>query len=128
MAVRPNAGTMRGVRAVRDPKGILLDTFEDPIIGKIGYVVVQGEGAPAVFDGENWHPILNIAEEEWNNSVSTLVSEQGQRLIQNANSDPAYAQLAAQLVGGIATTPGSFGDASDSAQPSSGEPVTYYGA
>lgn len=127
MAVKPNAGTMRGVRAVRDPQGILLDTFEDPIIGKIGYVVVQGEGAPAVFDGENWHSVMDITEEEWTNSLPTLVAEQGQKIVQNANADPTYAQLAAQLVGGVATTPGSF-TTSESGQQSSQEPVTYYGA
>lgn len=132
MAIRPSAGTMRGVRAVRDPKGILLDSFDDPIIGKIGYVVVQGEGTPAVYDGENWHSVLNYSEDEWNNSVASLVAEQGQRIIQNAQGDPAYAQLAAQLVGGASTNPSSFGSPEPAAPAASAapaeEPITYYGS
>lgn len=125
MAIRPNAGTMRGVRAVRDPEGILLDTFEDPIIGKIGYVIVHGEGYPAVYDGETWHPILNVEEAEWDSSVETIVAEQGQKLLEAAQKNPIYQQLAAQMFAGATTAAATT--TADSTN-TGGDPVTYYGA
>lgn len=125
MAIRPNAGTMRGVRAVRDPEGILLDTFEDPIIGKIGYVIVHGEGYPAVYDGETWHSILDITEAEWDSSIETIMAGQGQKLLEAAQKNPIYQQLAAQMFAG-ATAASSTGTTDSTV--TSGDPVTYYGA
>lgn len=122
MAIKPNAGTMRGVRAVRDPDGILLDPFDDPIVGKIGYVIVHGEGAPAIYDGETWHSILDITEDGWNNSVQTVMAEQGQKLLDASQKNPVYQQLAAQMFAGAATA-----TATPEASVTPEEPITYYG-
>lgn len=58
MKIRPEAGKLRGVRIMEDPDGILMDPFLD-MNGqtRFGYLVVPSEGAPAVFDGLDWHDI-----------------------------------------------------------------------
>ena len=51
MAIKSNAGQIRGIRAVRDPDRVLLDPFTDPHGMQIGYIIVYGEGLPAVLEG-----------------------------------------------------------------------------
>lgn len=92
--IKPNAGKMRGVRVMRDPDGILLDSFTDESGTQYGYVIVYGEGLPAVYDGENWHPVSDKTEEEWENELQGLLVEQGTKIALAANTSPVYAELA----------------------------------
>lgn len=110
MAIRPNAGQLRGVRAVRDPEQILLDPFADPLGGYVGYVIVYGEGLPAVYDGTNWHPITDETEEEWNNALQERIVKQGTAISEAAQKgNEVYVQLAGvmQIAVGATTTPAS---------------------
>ena len=92
--IKPNAGKMRGVRVMRDPDGVLLDSFTDEMGNKYGYVIVYGEGVPAVHDGETWHPILEGGEEVWENSLQELIVQQGMAIAKAAQTSPVYAELA----------------------------------
>jgi hypothetical protein len=92
--IKPNAGRMRGVRVMRDPDGILLDPFTDESGTKYGYVIVYGEGVPAVHDGETWYPVIDKTEEEWNDALQTLLVEQGTKIATAAATSPVYAELA----------------------------------
>ena len=95
MKIKPQAGTMRGVRVMRDPQGILTDPYMDPTMGaQFGYVVVFGEGEPAVFDGENWHPIYEGDAGEWQAWQMTRLQEQALRISHAADKEPVYAELA----------------------------------
>ena len=49
---KESAGMMRGFRIVRDPDGILFDTF-DYMGMQMGYILTYGEGVPSVHDGNN---------------------------------------------------------------------------
>lgn len=99
MKIKPSAGTMRGVRVMRDPQGILMDPFMDPVMGgQFGYVVVYGEGEPGVFDGETWHPIYEGDASNWHNDQMGLIQAQGMKIAQAAATDPVYAELA-RLIG-----------------------------
>lgn len=122
MTIRENAGKLRGVRVVRDPDGILLDPFVDDMGGQVGYVVVYGEGSPAVYDGENWVSILNISEDEWNENIQKYVMEQGEKIAQAAQTNEIYRHLLAVVYAsaGISTESG------DMKGPNS--ETTYYGA
>jgi hypothetical protein len=98
MKIKPSAGTMRGVRVVRDPQGILMDPFMDPIMGgQFGYVVVYGEGEPAVFDGETWQPIYEGDASNWTNDQMARLQEQMVKIAQAAPTEPVYAELARLL-------------------------------
>ena len=98
MKIRPQSGTMRGVRVMRDPQGILMDPFMDPVMGgQFGYVVVYGEGEPAVFDGETWHPIYEGDASNWHNEQMGRLQEQMAKIAQAATTEPVYAELARLL-------------------------------
>lgn len=92
--IKSDAGRMRGVRVMRDPEGILLDPFVDEGGNKYGYVIVYGEGAPAVFDGTEWHSVLVGGEDDWENSVQSLIVDQGTKIAMAAQTSPVYAELA----------------------------------
>jgi len=99
MKIKPQAGTMRGVRVMRDPQGILMDPFMDPLMGsQFGYVVVYGEGEPAVFDGETWHPIYEGDATNWTTEQMARLQEQAMKIAQAATTEPVYAELA-RLIG-----------------------------
>lgn len=99
MKIKPQAGTMRGVRVMRDPLGILMDPFTDPVMnGQFGYVVVYGEGEPAVFDGETWHPIFEGDGSEWATVQMNRMQEQAMKIAHAAQTEPVYAELA-RLIG-----------------------------
>lgn len=98
MKIRPSAGTMRGVRVVRDPLGILLDPFMDPVTNeKLGYVVVYGEGEPAVFDGKTWHPVFEGDLGDWDSAQLEFIQGQMMKIAQAAPTEPAYADLASRM-------------------------------
>ena len=89
---------MRGVRVMRDPLGILMDPFMDPVLGgQFGYVVVYGEDAPAVYDGETWHPIYEGDANNWMNEQMVRLQEQMMKIAQAAATEPVYAELARLL-------------------------------
>lgn len=89
---------MRGVRVVRDPQGILMDPYMDPVMGaQFGFVVVYGEEAPAVFDGETWHPIYEGDASNWVAEQMTRLQEQMVKIAQVAATEPVYAELARLL-------------------------------
>lgn len=92
--IKPNAGKMRGVRVMRDPNGILLDSFTDEMGNQYGYVIVYGEGIPAVHDGETWHPIIDGTDADWENSLQELIVKQGSSIAAAAMTSPVYAELA----------------------------------
>ncbi len=92
--IKPNAGKMRGVRVMRDPDGVLLDSFVDESGVQYGYVVVYGEGAPAVFDGETWHNVSDKTDEQWEDELQDLLVAQGSKIAAAASTSPVYAELA----------------------------------
>lgn len=119
MAIKPNAGQLRGVRAVRDPEQILLDPFADPLGGHVGYVIVYGEGLPSVFDGTTWHPITDETEEEWANALQERIVKQGTAISEAAQKgNEVYVQLAGVMQIAVGAT----------ATPAESNPVIYFGA
>jgi hypothetical protein len=92
--IKANAGKMRGVRVMRDPDGVLFSPFTDETGMQYGYVIVYGEGYPAVFDGENWHPVSEVPESEWDDSLQERLVEQGTKIATAAAGSPVYAELA----------------------------------
>jgi hypothetical protein len=92
--IKANAGQMRGVRAMRDPEGILLDSFTDETGLQYGYVIVYGEGSPAVYDGETWAPITDKTDEEWADGLQDLLVKQGVAITTASSTTHAYAELA----------------------------------
>ncbi len=92
--IKENAGKMRGVRVMRDPDGILLDPFVDESGNKYGYVIVYGEGTPAVFDGTSWVSVLDGDDSEWENNLQSMIVDQGTKIAGAAMSSPVYAELA----------------------------------
>ncbi len=93
--IKANAGRMRGVRVMRDPDGILFDPFTDESGTQYGYVIVYGEGLPAVHDGENWHPVTDKTEAEWDEGLQEMLVQQGTKIAAAAATSPIYAELAA---------------------------------
>lgn len=94
--INPRAGLMRGVRLWPDPDSILLSPFEEN--GQtLGYVLVYGEEAPAVFDGTTWHPIIDNAD-QWS-EMHPLIAEQYYKIVEHAEKNDAYAQLAGFVTG-----------------------------
>lgn len=92
--IKPNAGKMRGIRVMRDPDGVLLDSFVDESGVQYGYVVVYGEGTPAVFDGETWHNVSDKTDDEWETELQDLLVAQGSKIAAAAGTSPVYAELA----------------------------------
>lgn len=94
--LKPNAGQMRGFRIVRDPDGILLNSFD--IMGmKYGYVITYGEGSPAVHNGEDWVSVLAGTEAEFDDKFQEILVAQGTKIAEAAAKNPIYAELAAQM-------------------------------
>lgn len=102
--IKPDAGRMRGVRVMRDPDGVLLDPFVDDSGTQYGYVVVYGEGSPAVHDGDTWHLVSDIPDEEWESKLHELIVDQGKRISKAAETSPIYAELAKILNVAVAPT------------------------
>lgn len=97
MAIKSNAGRMRGVRVMRDPDAILMDSFTDESGMQYGYVVVYGEGSPAVHDGESWHPISTMSDDEWENGLQEMIVQQGTAIAKAATggtNSQVYVELA----------------------------------
>lgn len=91
--IKANSGMMRGVRVMRDPEGILLDPFTDVTGIQYGYVLVYGEESPAVFDGENWHSIID-ENDNWEETLPEKLQVQAQKIMELASTNPIYAELA----------------------------------
>lgn len=92
--IKANAGKMRGVRVMRDPEGILLDPFTDDTGIQYGYVLVYGEESPAVFDGENWHSIIDEADVNWEEELPEKLHTQAAKIMELAATNQVYAELA----------------------------------
>jgi hypothetical protein len=124
MKIKPSAGTMRGVRVMRDPQGILMDPFMDPVMGgQFGYVVVYGEGEPGVFDGETWHPIYEGDASNWAGDQMGMFQAQAMKIAQAAATEPVYAELAKLI--GIVSTSSAFPVPADSTFEDAGTVVDY---
>ena len=109
---------------MRDPQGILMDPFIDPIMGgQFGFVVVYGEGEPGVFDGETWHPIYEGDASNWTNDQMTLLQGQAMKIAQAAATEPVYAELARLI--GIAPADSPFPSPADSTFENAGTVVDY---
>jgi hypothetical protein len=94
--INPRAGLMRGVRLWPDPDGILISPFEEN--GQtLGYVLVYGEESPAVFDGTEWHSVLEDAN-QWSEMIP-LIAEQYYKIVEHAEKNEAYKQLAGFVTG-----------------------------
>lgn len=96
--IKPFAGKMRGVRVMPDPLGILLNSFEQDG-SKFGYVIVAGEDKPAVYDGSEWHSILEI-ESDWESQSSEMLLDQLNKIQESITLDPAYERLATLVMAG----------------------------
>lgn len=92
--IKANSGKMRGVRVMRDPEGILLDPFTDETGIQYGYVLVYGEEAPAVFDGQEWHSIIDEADVNWEEELPDKLQVQATKIMELAATNPTYASLA----------------------------------
>jgi hypothetical protein len=119
MMIKANAGKMRGIRVMRDPEGILLDPFTDETGIQYGYVVVYGEEAPAIFDGTEWHPVLD-GTSSWEDQLQELITTQATRLVEKGATNQVYAEIA-RMLNLYAMAP--------TGAPTSNEPqgVTYFG-
>ena len=91
--IKANSGMMRGVRVMRDPEGILLDPFTDQTGMQYGYVIVYGEESPAVFDGENWHSIIDESD-NWEETLPDKLQAQATKIMELAATNQVYAELA----------------------------------
>ena len=92
----PRAGLMRGVRLWPDPDGILISPFQEN--GQtLGYVLVYGEEAPAVFDGTEWHSVIENPD-QWA-EMMPLISEQYYKIVEHAEKNEVYKQLAGFVTG-----------------------------
>lgn len=92
--IRPSAGKMRGAVPMRDPDGILLSPFTDESGTQYGYVIIYGQGVPAVYDGETWHNVISVDESQWEEQLQNLIVDQGSKIAQAAMTSPVYAELA----------------------------------
>jgi hypothetical protein len=93
--IPPRAGLMRGVRLWADPEGILESPFEEDGI-KMGYIYVYGEDSPAVFDGTTWHSVL-VGDQDVDQQ---MIADQYYKVIEHAESNPEYKELARYITGG----------------------------
>lgn len=96
--IPPRAGTLRGVRIWPDPDGILLSPFTEQG-SQLGYVLIYGDAAPAVFDGKVWHPIMS-EDTPWE-EAQYLIVKQYQKIAQQAETNPAYKSLADRLLAAV---------------------------
>jgi hypothetical protein len=92
--IPPRAGLMRGVRLWADPDGILESPFDEDGM-KMGYIYVYGEDSPAVFDGTTWHSVL-VGEQDVDQQI---IADQYYRVIEHAESNKAYDELARYITG-----------------------------
>lgn len=88
------AGLMRGVRLWADPDSILESPFTENGT-KMGYIYVYGEESPAVFDGTTWHSVL-VGDQTVD---SDMISAQYYRVIEHAESNKEYEELAMYITG-----------------------------
>lgn len=98
MKVRKLAGQMRGVRVMRDPSSILFSTFTGLDGIQYGYVIVPSEESPAVFDGKEWHSILEEEIADWSAFAMTEASSQYSSL-QAYAAVPEYLTILSSLYG-----------------------------
>lgn len=95
-SIKPRAGLMRGARLWADPEGILVSPFmEGP--EQMGYVLVYGEEEPAVFDGTNWHPILEDGKNWF--ELDQLIAAQYYKILDFAEKHEVYKELASYVTG-----------------------------
>lgn len=103
---KPSAGMMRGFRIVRDPDGILFDTF-DYMGMQMGYILTYGEGVPSVHDGKDWVVVVDDeTAANYDDKLQDYIIQQG-TAIAGAIANPVYAELATQMgmyAGASATT------------------------
>lgn len=98
MKVRNQAGALRGVRVMPDPSGILFSPFTTMEGTQYGYVIVPTEDSPAVFDGKDWHPILEEEITDW--ASYSMAESQTQYMALQANiENPAYQQVMNSMYG-----------------------------
>lgn len=94
--IKPRAGLMRGARLWADPEGILVSPFMEGT-EQMGYVLVYGEEAPAVFDGTTWHSII---EEDINwFEADQLIAAQYYKILDYAEKHEVYKELASYVTG-----------------------------
>jgi hypothetical protein len=67
---------------------------------QMGYVLVYGEDSPAVFDGKEWHSVLDT-DKEWS-AMNDQISQQYYAIIEHSKKNPEYAMLAQHIMGGVA--------------------------
>ena len=101
MKIKSQAGLMRGVRVMQDPNSILLSTFTGLDGVQYGYVVVPTEDSPAVFDGIEWHSILEDEVQDWPSFAMAAATEQFSAIQLNL-SVPAYQQILTSMYGMVA--------------------------
>jgi hypothetical protein len=89
--IKPFAGKLRGVRVMPDPLGILLNPFEENGV-TYGYVIVQNEESPAVFDGAEWHSIMDD-DSFWEISLNDMFTNQMSKILESVELDPAYERI-----------------------------------
>lgn len=89
MEIKQGAGQLRGVRVLPDPEGILLSPFSHFDGVQYGYLVIPSEGEPAVYDGENWHPVHTGSADD----LADIANKQYEAAVQAATSNPEYQQI-----------------------------------
>lgn len=119
---KPNAGMMRGFRIVRDPDGILFDTF-DYMGMQMGYILTYGEGVPSVHDGKDWVVVVDDeTAATYEDKIQEYLIQQG-TAVAAAISNPVYAELAQQM--GMYAGASVAASGSDSREPN--ESTTTFG-
>jgi hypothetical protein len=93
---KESAGMMRGFRIVRDPDGILFDTF-DYMGMQMGYILTYGEGVPSVHDGKDWVVVVDDeTAATYDDKIQEYLIQQG-TAVAGAITNPVYAELAQQM-------------------------------
>lgn len=100
-SIKPRAGLMRGARLWADPEGILISPFMEGT-NQMGYVLVYGEEEPAVFDGTNWHPILEESQNWF--EMDQIIAQQYYTILDYAEKDEVYKELASYVTGNAASS------------------------
>jgi hypothetical protein len=100
MKVRKLAGQMRGVRVMRDPEGILFSSFTALDGYQYGYVIVPIEESPAVFDGKEWHSILEEEVSDWT-SFSMAEAQTQFAALQTKTDMPEYQSILVSMYGTV---------------------------
>ena len=101
MKVRKLAGQMRGVRVMRDPDGILFSPFTALDGIQYGYVIVPIEESPAVYDGKEWHSILEEEVTDWT-SFSMAEAQNQFTALQGKGDKPEYQSILVSMYGTVA--------------------------